>query len=555
SWVAEQVRAGKLPPEAAATHPRRNVITRCLGVKESVQVDLVEETLAAGDLLLLCSDGLYRDVEEARLAVILERYGAEAATVLVDEAKRLGGHDNVTVVTVAVDPPLDRDSSLLDRIALLNRLGRELTMSLNLDATLRSVVEQLLVLTGGERAAILLREPDGRLAPRVAHSVGAMGSLAGHSHSVAEQALRERKPVIVANALDDPRFATAESIIDLALRSIACVPMIVKEDAVGVLYVDSSAESGVFEQTELDLLVSFASQAAAAIQNARLHEALVARTRELELLRAQQDALIRSLSSALVAVDTAGRVTHWNPAAEEILGVPAASAIGAPLADLLPAPAATWLTNLMVETETDSQTMLMAHEWEGAVGRRGRVVLAARVARIQGPEGGVTGFAFILNDRTDIVLMDEARRAESAERERLRDLFGRYLAPPLVERLLNSPESVRLGGARHDITVLFADVRGFTGLSERLPPEEVVALLNQYLALATTEIFKEFGTLDKFMGDGVLAIFGAPLPVAEPERAAVRAALAMRARLDRLREETGVRVGFGIGLNSGEAIV
>ena len=80
-------------------------------------------------------------------------------------------------------------------------------------------------------------------------------------------------------------------------------------------------------------------------------------------------------------------------------------------------------------------------------------------------------------------------------------------------------------------------------------------MLNHYLALATQEIFNELGTLDKFLGDGVMAIFGAPVPVPNAEMAAVRAALAMRASLDRLRNDTGVRVGFGIGLNAGPAVV
>jgi adenylate cyclase len=137
----------------------------------------------------------------------------------------------------------------------------------------------------------------------------------------------------------------------------------------------------------------------------------------------------------------------------------------------------------------------------------------------------------------------------------LRDLFSRYLAPPLVEQLLNSPDTVKLGGSRTDITVLFADIRGYSGLSERSEPEQVVEIINRYLELATSEIFAEFGTLDKFLGDGVMALFGAPLPLPNAELAAVRAAFAMRSRLDELREESGARVSFGVGLNSGEAIV
>jgi adenylate cyclase len=151
--------------------------------------------------------------------------------------------------------------------------------------------------------------------------------------------------------------------------------------------------------------------------------------------------------------------------------------------------------------------------------------------------------------------MEEARQREAAAQERMRELLTRYLAPPVAEQLLYSPDAMQLGGARKDVTILFADVRGFTGFSEKREPEEVVAMLNRYLTLATSEIFAELGTLDKFLGDGVMAIFGAPLALPDHALAALRAAVAMRSRIDDLRRETGVRVGFGIGLNSGPAIV
>lgn len=555
SWVAEQVRAGKLSPAEAATHPRRNMITRCLGFKDSIQVDIIQETLKQGDLVLLCSDGLYRQVEDTRIADILRRFGSDAAAKLVEEAKRLGGQHNITVVTIAVSAPAGEKLSAFDRIALLNRLSRELTMSLDLDATLRSVMQHLLGLTGGEHGAILLTDDNGRLSPMVVRDITDAGQPSSLSETVAYQALRERKPILIENALDDPRFSTAESIIYSSLRSIACVPMIIHEDAIGVLYVDSSVESGVFDQTDLDLLVSFAGQAAAAIQNARLHQTLLARTRELEVARTRQDSLFRSLSSALIAVDNHRTITHWNLAAEQLFKVPVAAAVGTKLDKVLPAPVTAWLSNLVVQADMDAYTMLAGLDWEGKVGGRDRVILSGRVTRIRNPDGEIDGFMFILDDHTEVVLIEEARRAEHAERSRLRDLFSHYVAPAVVNQLLNAPDAAQLGGARRDVTILFADVRGFTGFSEKHRPEEVVALLNSYLALATSEILNQLGTLDKFLGDGVMAIFGAPVPIECHELAAVRAALAMRSRLDQLREETGVRVGFGIGLNSGTAIV
>ncbi|HET9015314.1 MAG TPA: adenylate/guanylate cyclase domain-containing protein [Thermomicrobiaceae bacterium] len=555
TWVAEQLRLGALTPEEAANHPRRNVITRCLGIRETVDVDVVEQPLAPGDLVLFCSDGLYRDVDEARIAELLRAHGAAAAPSLIEEARARGGQDNVTAVTIAVDGEPTRPEAVVDRIALLNRLGRELTASLDLDATLQSALRQVLAISGGDHAAILLRDERGELVTRASQGSRDFGLLVQHSTSVVEQALRECRPVLVPNALEDPSFGAALSIVGRSLRAIACVPMIVNQEPIGAVYVDSSRRAVEFEQLDLDLLVSIGAQIGGAIQNATLHRDLLARTADLEAARRRQDALLRSLSSALVAVDDRGVITDWNPTAAEVLGVPASTAVGTLLAHLAPSGLAAWLGGLVAMVQVGAPTVISGPEWEGAIGGRPRVVLAGRAARIRDAHGEVGGVVLILDDRTDIVLMEEARRRETAERDRLRELFSRYVAPPVVEQLLRSPDALALGGSRCDVTVLFADVRGFTGFSESHRPEEVVALLNSYLELATSEIFKQLGMLDKFLGDGVMAIFGAPLTLPDHELAAVRAALSMRERIAELRRETGTRAGFGIGLNSGSAIV
>ena len=554
SWVAEQIRAGNLDPAQALNHPRRHMITRCLGIKAPVRVDLIEQTLRPDDIVLLCSDGLYRDVDDEQIALLLRRYGADSAAVLIDEARRLGGHDNITTVVVGLESVSGEDS-MLDRIALLNRLGRELTMSLDLDATLQSITQQLLVLTGGERAALLVADDNGELIPRAAHHIEGANRVFSPSRSIVELAFQDQRPILIANAQDDPLIDTSQSMVDFSLKSVLCIPLIIRDAALGVLYVDSAARSGVFDQTDIDLLVPFAAQAASAIQNAHLHQAVLEQARQIDLAHARQESLFRSLSSALIAVDNSGLITDWNPAAESMLGIPSARAISTRLMDALPPSLASWLSQLIMQAGAQDSTIVMANEWEGAVGGRERVILAARVARVRDQHDALDGFVFVVNDRTDIVLMDEARTAESAEHARIRELFGHYVAPSVVERMLSSTGAIQLGGSREDVTILFADVRGFTGFSERRQPEEVVAMLNQYLALATSEIFSQFGTLDKFIGDGVMAIFGAPLSLANHELATVRAALAMRARLDELRQETGTRVGFGIGINTGEAIV
>ena len=552
SWVAEQLRQGALTPQQAASHPRRNVITRCLGVAPTVQIDTTALQLQPGDYVLLCSDGLHRALDDERILGALRRGGAELLARLITETKRAGGTDNVSLVGITVSAAADAEQEALERLALLNRLGRELTLNLDLEATLQSVLAELLTLTGGERAAILLREVDGRLVPRYTHHMDAQRE--DRSRSIAAEALRTRRPVLIhgESGQDDH---PSQSMLAYSLQSVLCVPMIVGEAALGVLYVDSTAGRVTFDEDDLELLIPFAGQAAAAIQNARLHQELLGRTRELELARREQNAIFRSLSSGLIATDGDSRVTHWNPAAEQILGITAATALGNPLLRVVPPQVATWLGGLIAAAGGGSATILAPNQWDGPLGPRPRAVVAATVARIRDAEGRPSGFAIALDDRTDLTLAEEGRQAESAERQRMRQLFSRYLAPSVVEQVLRAPAEVALGGARRDITVLFADVRGFTGFSAEHEPEQVVAMLNQYLGLATAEIFAELGTLDKFIGDAVMAVFGAPLELQHHALAALRAAMAMRARLDELRQTTGVQVGFGIGINSGPAIV
>ncbi len=148
---------------------------------------------------------------------------------------------------------------------------------------------------------------------------------------------------------------------------------------------------------------------------------------------------------------------------------------------------------------------------------------------------------------------------ELLERRRVTDIFGRYVAPEVVNQILkNGDEGLKLGGTRRELTVLFVDIRGFTPLSEKAEPEEIVEILNEYLDLAANCIFKFDGTLDKFIGDAAMAIFNAPLLLEDHPMRAVQAAWAMKegsAALERkLIERFGFGVKFGLGIHTGPAV-
>ncbi|MCP1358496.1 CHASE2 domain-containing protein [Aneurinibacillus migulanus] len=148
---------------------------------------------------------------------------------------------------------------------------------------------------------------------------------------------------------------------------------------------------------------------------------------------------------------------------------------------------------------------------------------------------------------------------ELLERRRVTDIFGRYVAPQVVSQILESGEQgLKLGGTRRELTVLFVDIRGFTPLSEQAEPEEIVEILNEYLDLTATCIFRYDGTLDKFIGDATMAIFNAPLLLEDHQLKAVQAAWAMKegaiALEKKLMERFGRSVKFGIGIHTGPAV-
>jgi adenylate cyclase len=147
---------------------------------------------------------------------------------------------------------------------------------------------------------------------------------------------------------------------------------------------------------------------------------------------------------------------------------------------------------------------------------------------------------------------------EGREKRRIKKLFSRYVAPDVFNQLMTDPSRARLGGQRRDMTVLFSDIRGFTTVSERGQPEEIVAQLNEYFSRMVDALFSHQGTLDKFVGDMVMALFGAPLEDPDHADHALRAALAMVRELGELNQRWAAKgrpvLDIGIGINSGEMV-
>ncbi len=206
-----------------------------------------------------------------------------------------------------------------DRLALLYRLSQTFSSSLDLDEVLNRVMDEVIAVTRAERGFVMLHEADGRLVFRAARGMD-QNTIDDPqfqvSRSVVERVAREGQPVLTSDAQSDDRFSMRQSVMILGLRSILCVPLRIKDQVSGVVYVDNRLQAGIFTQADLELLTSIASSAAIAIENARLYQVAVEKgrmERELQMAREVQASLLPHETPQIPGWEFAAR---WQPARE-----------------------------------------------------------------------------------------------------------------------------------------------------------------------------------------------------------------------------------------------
>ena len=145
------------------------------------------------------------------------------------------------------------------------------------------------------------------------------------------------------------------------------------------------------------------------------------------------------------------------------------------------------------------------------------------------------------------------------ERRQLEEVFSKYVSRSVLDQILQDPRQVKLGGEEREVTVFFSDIRGFTTLSEKIPPQELVRILNRYFTVMTAHVLENGGVVDKFIGDAIMAFWGAPIDDPDQADRAVKTALAMRMSLSKLNEELRTagdpEIRIGVGIFTGKAVV
>ncbi|MBN1149239.1 MAG: GAF domain-containing protein [Anaerolineales bacterium] len=437
-----------------------------------------------------------------------------------------------------------------ERHAALNDVIQAINSSLELNEVLRIVMDNMVRLTKAERGFLMLRNERGELVTRIARNweQESLGSSEfAISRTIIDRVVSEGQSVLTTNAQEDPRFGSQESIIIYNLRSILCVPLKVKGETIGVIYADNRIHAGVFTESERELLVTFANHAAVALENARLFESVKSTLAEVTELKNLMDDVFASIASGVITADTRHRISLCNRAAQFILGRANEELTGQTLEEVLtPAIGDSVASEIFDEIAAVGQNdeHIVGREYSLSIPQRGMVSLSLNLSPLKDASQTTQGVAIVVDDLT------ERKRLEAQTR-----LFERMVSPAVIRQL--NPDSLQLGGKRSEITVLFADIRGFTHFSEQITPEELVSVLNRYLAAAAEAVLAQEGTIDKFMGDAIMSWFNAPIPQPDHTLRAVKAALGMRAAVQRLLYELPPQfhLSFGAGIHYGEAVL
>jgi adenylate cyclase len=475
-------------------------------------------------------------------------------------------------------------------VAALLKAISSLEQSLDLEKTLQSVMEEARLLMQADRSTLwLIDEASGEFWSKVKSGDGkslvelripSNTGIVGHVASTGEH-------LNIPDAYQDPRFnPEADKRTGYLTRTILCMPVF---DSGGKLIAVTqliNKAQGTFNTSDEAFMRAFNIQAGIALENAKLFE-------DVLVEKQYQKDILQSLSDAVFSTDMEGRIVTINDAAMDLLGCPTESdqardlrhqwelaLYHRPVWEVIPlenlrfrltdslstgarhyVPEQSLKVALVSAADStcslaiqDSQKPKLYHLWgetddPAAVVPRAQVQPHERsinltVNPLTNPEGRVLGGLLVLED--------------ISQEKRMKSTLYRYMTPGVAERVMALGEDTMMKGERKDVTVLFSDIRGYTTLTENLEADKVVEMLNAYFETMVEAVFNFEGTLDKFIGDALMAVFGAPLPLKNHAWAAIQSALDMRRRLQQFNQDRlethQPEIRIGIGISSGEVV-
>jgi len=472
--------------------------------------------------------------------------------------------------------------------ALLKAIS-SLEQSLDLEKTLQSVMEEARQLMQADRSTLwLIDEESGELWSKVKSGDGkslvelripSSTGIVGHVATTGEA-------LNIPDAYQDPRFnPEADKRTGYRTRNILCMPVFDSSSKLIAVTQLINKAQGTFTTSDESFMRAFNIQAGVALENAQLFE-------DVLVEKQYQKDILQSLSDAVLSTDMEGRIVTINDAALELLGCPIdgdqardlrqrwetallhrrvweiipIENLQFRLTDSLTHGAKHYVPeqSLKVALVEQENTCCLALEdtantgnfylWgqpdgEATLLPKDRVHPLERsinltVNPLTNPEGGVLGGLLVLED--------------ISQEKRMKSTLYRYMTPGVAEQVMALGEDTMMKGERKDVSVLFSDIRGYTTLTENLEADKVVEMLNAYFETMVEAVFNFEGTLDKFIGDALMAVYGAPLPLKNHAWAAIQSALDMRQRLARFNHDriatNQPEIRIGIGISSGEVV-
>ncbi len=426
----------------------------------------------------------------------------------------------------------------------LYEIARTLNSTLDLDEVLLLVMDRVIKVMRADRGFLVLVNPETKqLEFKIARD--------SRNQTIAKKAFKISMSTInrvvkTRQAITDATlFDPTVSMQNYGIYALMCTPLIVREKCIGAVYVDLLSPNASFHPKQLDLLIAFCHQAAIAIDNARLFA-------QVNEDKQYMDNIFTSIASGVITINAAGIITTFNAAAGTILQLNPLRAIEQHYQKVFCQRPEVGLTELLRNAQQQSgPARSVSHAVTCKIpGREGLIYLNIAISALRDPQGAYMGMALVMDDYT------KHKRKEDEARE-IRHLFKRFVHPSVVEQLIQNPGAVKLGGELKEVTVIFADIRGYTRLCEHLPPEEAMHLLNTYMSVMVEKIWEEEGTITGFKGDEVMAIFNAPLDQRGHALHAIRAIWKMRQEVLSYQQAhpQGIPISFGFGINTGVAVV
>ncbi len=391
-------------------------------------------------------------------------------------------------------------------------------------------------LTAAERSTLFIHDPEtGELWSRVAQGtkieeirLPSYGGLAGTAFTTGET-------LNIVDAYADPRFNPEfDRQTGFKTRSILCMPLANRlGQPIGVMQVLNKV-GGPFTALDETRLKAFSAQAAVALENAKLFQ-------DVLQLKNYNEGILKSLSNGVATVDLKFVVTKINEAALRILGHLEEELVGRPVTQVF-GNANNWIVkSLDYVSKTGANDFHADADFLREDGSMVSVNLT--VAPLVDIDGNLIGFLLVFEDLT--------------REKRMRLTMSRYLAKEVVDKLLESDEDAFLATSQQ-ATVLFSDIRHFATITESLGADETVNMLNAYFTEMVDVVLRHGGILDKYIGDAIMAVFGAPLVVPRDADNAVAAAIEMIRALDRFNRQRTSQgldpIEVGIGISTGEVV-